>query len=391
MKTKITRFAIACTTILSINCMGLQAESVDCTDLITNPNFEDGLNGWTVVENTFSIESWGIGADGGSKSVGMSGKVSPSISQSIIAENGNYTLSLMYTAKDFGEGTKPTISINGASLYSFFDGKAQTATVTFNVTEGIINLVISGQDLEKGKPYLNIDNLKLIRNTTAEPPIDEDINCTSLITNPNFEDGLNGWTVVENTFSIESWGIGADGGNKSVGMSGKANPSISQIFNVENGNYVLSFLYTAKDFGEGTKPVVLVNGKSLYTFNDGKSQTATLTFNVTEGHINIEIKGEELRTNDPYPYLNIDNFKLIKKTITTSAEKYYDEFAHVYFHNNTLNGIYLPVNSILNIYNIQGQIVHSEKILNETINSQLSLPQGIYFVIINDLKWKIKI
>lgn len=390
MKTKITRFAIVCATIFSMNCFCTFAESVDCTSLITNPNFEDGLDGWTVVANTFTIESWGIGTDGGSKSAGMSGKVSPSISQSITTENGNYTLSLMYTAKNFGDGAKPTVSINGKSLFTFSDGKAQTATITFSVTEGKIDLVISGQDLEKGTPYLNIDNFKLTLNTTPEPPIGEDVDCTSAITNPNFENGLNGWTVVANTFTVESWGLGTDGGNKSVGMSGKVTPSLSQKFQVDNGSYTLTFIYTAKNFGNGIKPTVSINGTNLFTFNDGKNQTAILKFNVSDGVIDLVISGQDLSTEN-YPYLNIDNFKLIRNSTPTSITEAFTSNPTIYFANGILYGNNLVKDMILNIYDMQGKKVYSENITNEMFCKQLSLAQGIYFIVINHLKWKIKI
>ena len=127
---------------------------------------------------------------------------------------------------------------------------------------------------------------------------------TTCIVNHSFEDGINGWNVVSQTFTTScDW---AFEGSCRLKMSGKVNPKIKQVFPIQNGEYRLIFKYSAGNF-DATYPSVRVNGVSLYDLVNASSVEPSVEFRVTSGLIVLEISGSGLPSNG---WLDIDNFRL---------------------------------------------------------------------------------
>ncbi|WP_055096910.1 T9SS type A sorting domain-containing protein [Gabonia massiliensis] len=165
MKPSVIKTSISILILYACFVLKINAQDYDYTSHIINPSFENGSTGWTIIPGTFSIATdYGLG-DGTCRAK-FSGKVNPSMSQTIVVPNGHYKLSFQYSAGNFTT-SKPSIKVNGIVVYTLENGGNIKPSVEFDITELSIHLVISGNGLPNNG-WLDIDNFKLTGNVAPE-------------------------------------------------------------------------------------------------------------------------------------------------------------------------------------------------------------------------------
>lgn len=286
-------------------------------NLLTNPNFDNNLEGWEHDEKTVIATNNPPNKDK-SKHYSMDGKDKPYLKQSIvIPESGIYYAKhwVATTAEDAKFVIKNEENII-TEIVLTSDGLYHEVTLEFVAEKGDeVELFVSGGEVN-GK-WTNGDDFYLGNNKEGIevelPEFDENGN---LISNNDFTDGLNGW--------VTKGGIKAS--NNPPKFSGLENDSNhyslnGKDFNLkkylvipEDGEYILS-QWVASSGSGGKFGVREIGGKSIAECSvkaGGKYHRETLRFSAKAGdQIEIYVTCAGGWTNGDDFFLGLDNKNLI--------------------------------------------------------------------------------